>query len=102
MAQTVSIAPGVAAANGAADINIPANETWIFGIYTDNADFQALLAEQGVQVLIDTPSATDTIAITLNRANPVVAIQGKCTVRFKRLAQPVGAVNIGAFYNDQV
>lgn len=102
MAQTASIAPGTTAANGGADISIPAGQTWIIGIYTDHADgFQALLPEQGIQVLIDTPSSADTIIATLTRANPTVAIQGKATIRTKRLAQPAGAANIGVFYNDE-
>lgn len=102
MAQSTSIAVGTSAANGAADISIPAGQTWIIGIFTDHADgFQALLPTQGIQVLIDTPSSADTIVTTLNRDNPTVAIQGKCTVRTKRLAQPANAANIGVFYNDE-
>jgi len=103
MAQTVSIAPALTAASGGADINVPANERWIIGIYTDHANgFEALLPEQGIQVLIDTPSSADTIVCTLNRAMPSVVIPGKCTVRTKRIAQPATAVaNIGVFVNDQ-
>lgn len=103
MAQTVSIAPGVAAANGAGDIVVPANEHWIIGIYTDHADgYQALLKEQSIVVVVDTPSSADTIVATLTRECPTVVVPGKCTVRTVRKAQPPNAANIGVFYNDQV
>lgn len=103
MAQTASIAPGLTAANSAADINVPASESWTFGIYTDDAGgFQALGKYQSIVLLIDTPSAADTIIATLTKENPTVKVEGKCTVRARREAQPAGSVNIGLFYNDNV
>lgn len=100
MAQTTPVAVGTTAVTSA-DINIPANEVWHIGIFTDNADFQAILNEQSVVVLIDTPSTTDSIIATLTRANPVISIRGKATVRVKRPQQPAGSVNLGVFLNDQ-
>lgn len=103
MAQVVSIAPGTAAADGAADIAVPAGQVWHIGIYTDHADgFQALVPNQSIVVKIDTPGTPDSIVATLTKENPVVSIRGKVTVRTRREAQPTGAVNIGVFYNDEV
>ena len=103
MAQTTSISPGVTAENGAADINVPANQVWHIGIFTDHADgFQAIGPNQSILVVIDTPGA-DTTFFTLTRKDPVVSIRGKATVRTRRPAQPAeNSANVGAFVNDEV
>jgi len=102
MAQVVSIAPALTAANGGADIAVPAGQVWHIGIYTDHADgMQALVPGQSVIVRIDTPSSTDAVVAVLTKENPVVSIRGKVTVRTRREVQPPGAVNIGVYYNDE-
>lgn len=101
MAQTTSIAAGTSAADGAADIFVPANEVWHIGIFTDHVDgYQAITKDQSCLVLIDTPGA-DTITATLTRENPVVSVRGKCTIRTRRKEQPAGSANVGVFVNDQ-